>query len=144
MNLFVDASRVQQIQLQTLIATPDGRFGTGHGVTGAWWTAMALIVSVAVMLQVYAARAQVTTAIDPTTGFSRLFGLGGHACKQYDDTGKLYIYSEGMPSLDVISWLQRSNNGTRANVSMPAELSAALPLIPGCLPGKHHAASSNG
>jgi hypothetical protein len=78
-------------------------------------------------------------AIDPTAGFSRLFGLGGHACKQYDDTGRLYIYAEGLPSISVVSWLQRSDNGTRSNVPMPQELADALPLIPGCLPGKHHA-----
>jgi hypothetical protein len=147
MNLFADTRRVQQIQHQTLIATPDGTFGASQGAlcrAGALWKAIAMIVSVAVMLQVCTVRAQVTTAIDPTMSFSRLFGLGGHACKQYDDTGRLYIYSEGIPSPAVISWLQRSNNGTKANVSMPAELSAALPLIPGCLPGKHHAASSNG
>jgi hypothetical protein len=90
------------------------------------------------------ASAQVTPAIDPTTGFSHLFGLGGHACKQYDDTGKLYIYSEGIPSSAIISWMQQSDNGTKASVYMPVELSAALPLIPGRLPGKHHAALSQG
>jgi hypothetical protein len=98
----------------------------------------------AAILHITAAHAQVTTATDPTTGFARLFGLGGHACKQYDDTGKLYIYTEGLPSISVISWLQRSDNGTKANVPMPQELADALPLIPGCLPGKHHAASASG
>jgi len=140
MNLFADTRRVQQIQ--TLIADPDGMVRRRGG--GSLWKAIAMIVSVAVVPPVSTVRAQVTTAIDPTIGFSRLFGLGGHACKQYDDTGKLYIYSEGIPSPAVISWLQRSDNGTKANVSMPAELSEALPLIPGCLPGKHHAASSQG
>jgi hypothetical protein len=141
MNLFADARRVRPIERHTLIATPEGR-------PGGWYRSGALrsafIVLVAVMTQGSTARAQVITAVDPTIGFSRLFGLGGHACKQYDDTGKLYIYSEGIPSPAVISWMQRSNNGTKANVSMPAELSAALPLIPGCLPGKHHAPLSNG
>lgn len=79
-------------------------------------------------------------AIDPVAAFPRLFGLGGHTCKQYDDTGRLFLYSEGLPSPSVIAWLQQSANGTKANVPMPDELAAALPLIPGCLPGKHHAA----
>ena len=105
---------------------------------------IAVTVSVAVLASSSIARAQVGTAIDPTIGFSRLFGLGGHACKQYDDTGKLYIYSEGIPSPAVVAWLQRSDNGMKANVSMPEELSAALPLIPGCIPGKHHADVSRG
>jgi hypothetical protein len=86
--------------------------------------------------------AQVTQATDPTIGFNRLFGLGGRTCKQYDDTGRLYIYSEGLPSPSVVSWLQRSDNGTKPNIPMPDELAAALPQIPGCLPGKHHAAAA--
>jgi hypothetical protein len=97
-------------------------------------------VTVATIFQVSTAAAQVTPAIDPTTGFDRLFGLGGRTCKQYDDTGRLFIYSEGLPSQAIISWMQRSDNGTKANVPMPEELAAALPIIPGCLPGKHHAA----
>jgi hypothetical protein len=60
------------------------------------------------------AAAQVTPATDPTVGFSRLFGLGGRTCKQYDDTGRLFIYSEGLPSQAVISWLQRSDNGIKS------------------------------
>jgi hypothetical protein len=88
--------------------------------------------------------AQVTPAVDPTIGIDRPFGLGGRSCKQYDDTGRLYIYSEGLPDLGVISWLQRSDNGTKPNVPMPQELVQALPLIPGCMPGKHHAASASG
>jgi len=103
-----------------------------------------LVAFVAALLHFTAVQAQVTTATDPTIGFTRLFGLGGHACKQYDDTGRLYIYSEGLPSLAVISWLQRSDNGTKPNVSMPEELAEVLPQIPGCLPGKHHAASPSG
>jgi hypothetical protein len=98
----------------------------------------------ALSLQSATALAQTTSAIDPASGFDRLFGLGGRACKQYDDTGRLYIYSEGMPSPGVISWMQQSDNGTKANVPMPQELAEALPLIPGCMPGKHHAASANG
>jgi hypothetical protein len=94
-----------------------------------------------ILLAAAAASAQTTIAIDPTIGLDRPFGLGGRSCKQYDDTGRLYIYSEGMPSKGVISWMQRSDNGTRTNVPMPQELAAALPLIPGCMPGKHHAAS---
>jgi hypothetical protein len=147
MNLFADTRRVEQIQHQTPHVKPDRMLGASHSGryrSSASWRAVAMIVSVVVVPPFFSARAQVTTAIDPTIGFNRLFGLGGHACKQYDDTGKLYIYSEGIPSPAVISWLQRSNYGTKANVSMPAELSAALPLIPGCLPGKHHAASSQG
>jgi hypothetical protein len=97
-------------------------------------------VTVATIFQVSTAAAQVAPAIDPTTGFDRLFGLGGRTCKQYDDTGRLFIYSEGLPSQAIISWMQRSDNGTKANVPMPEELAAALPIIPGCLPGKHHAA----
>jgi hypothetical protein len=100
----------------------------------------ALALTVVATFQVVAATAQVTPATDPTTGFGRLFGLGGHTCKQYDDTGKLYIYTEGLPSLGIVSWLQRSDNGTKAGVPMPEELASALPDIPGCLPGKHHAA----
>jgi hypothetical protein len=91
-----------------------------------------------------AASAQTTSAIDPTIGFARLFGLGGRTCKQYDDTGRLFLYSEGIPSQGVVSWLQRSDNGTKPNIPMPEELETALPLIPGCMPGKHHAASTNG
>jgi len=106
--------------------------------------ATSLLTVVAALLHFTAAQAQVTTTTDPTIGFTRLFGLGGHACKQYDDTGRLYIYSEGLPSLAVISWLQRSDNGTKANISMPEELAQALPRIPGCLPGKHHAAAPSG
>jgi hypothetical protein len=100
-------------------------------------------VVIAVALQLASASSQTTmAATDPTVDFDRLFGLGGHACKQYDDTGRLFIYSEGVPSLSVISWLQQSNGGTRANVPMPTELVVALPNIPGCLPGKHHAAAT--
>jgi hypothetical protein len=90
------------------------------------------------------ASAQPAEIADPTTGFGRVFGLGGHACKQYDDTGKLYIYTEGIPSTEVMSWLQRSDGGTKPNVPMPEELEAALPLIPGCMAGKHHAAMRTG
>jgi hypothetical protein len=86
------------------------------------------------------ASAQATQAVDPTIGIDRPFGLGGRSCKQYDDTGRLYIYSEGLPDMSVISWLQQSDNGTKPNVPMPEELAEALPHIPGCLPGKHHAA----
>jgi hypothetical protein len=144
MNLFSDTRRVQH---QALISASEKTLGgspSGPDRKLALRKAVAMTVSVAVVFQVSTVLAQVTTAIDPTIGFSRLFGLGGHACKQYDDTGRLYIYSEGIPSSAVISWLQRSDNGTKTNVSMPEELSAALPLIPGCLPGKHHAASSRG
>ena len=100
-----------------------------------------LALTLMATFQLDTATAQVSPATDPTTGYGRLFGLGGHTCKQYDDTGKLYIYSEGLPSLGVVSWLQRSDNGTKAGVPMPEELASALPNIPGCLPGKHHAAS---
>jgi hypothetical protein len=103
-----------------------------------------LPVILAVSLHTAPASAQVTPAVDPTIGIDRPFGLGGRSCKQYDDTGRLYIYSEGIPDLGVISWLQRSDNGTKPNVPMPQELVQALPLIPGCMPGKHHAASANG
>lgn len=100
-----------------------------------------LALTVAITFQLRTAIAQVTPATDPTAGFGRLFGIGGHTCKQYDDTGKLFIYSEGLPSLGIVSWLQRSDNGTKAGVPMPEELASALPNIPGCLPGKHHATS---
>jgi hypothetical protein len=90
------------------------------------------------------ARAQPASLIDPVSAFERPFGLAGHACKQYDDTGRLFIYTEGLPSIGVIAWLQRSDGGTKANVPMPEELQTALPLIPGCLPGKHHAAVKTG
>jgi hypothetical protein len=98
-----------------------------------------IAATVAVSLQSTVAFAQATSAFDPTIGMDRLFGLGGHTCKQYDDTGRLYLYSEGIPSSDVVSWLQRSDNGTKPNVPMPQALADALPRIPGCMPGKHHA-----
>jgi hypothetical protein len=98
----------------------------------------------AVLLQSTSAFAQATSANDPTMGFDRLFGLGGQTCKQYDDTGRLYLYTEGLPSSSVVSWLQRSDNGTKPNIPMPQELADALPRIPGCMPGKHHAASASG
>ncbi|MEA2740900.1 MAG: hypothetical protein QOH05_4207 [Acetobacteraceae bacterium] len=102
------------------------------------------IVALANILQSTVAFAQVTQAVDPAMGIERPFGLGGHACKQYDDSGRLYIYSEGMPSVGIVSWMQQSANGTKPNVPMPEELAQALPHIPGCLPGKHHAAAANG
>ena len=105
------------------------------------WILMALLI---LAVQTGLAKAQPAEIDDPTTRFGRVFGLGGHACKQYDDTGRLYIYTEGIPSTDVVSWLQRSDGGTRPNIPMPEELEAALPLIPGCLPGKHHAATRTG
>lgn len=89
------------------------------------------------------ATAQPAAATDPAADFARLFGLGGRACKQYDDTGRLYIYSEGMPSHGVVSWLQQSDGGTKPSIPMPQELAVALPLIPGCMPGKHHAAAAD-
>ena len=98
----------------------------------------------ALMLQATPCLAQISPPYDPTSDLSRPFGLGGHACKQYDDTGKLFIYSEGVPSVEIVAWLQRSDNGTKANIPMPQDLVVALPLMPGCLPGKHHAASANG
>jgi hypothetical protein len=96
-----------------------------------------LALTVVITFQLRTATAQVTPATDPTAGFGQLFGLGGHTCKQYDDTGKLFIY---IPSMGIVSWLQRSDNGTKAGVPMPEELASALPNIPGCLPGRHHAA----
>ena len=109
-------------------------------------TALTGILAVILVLAVTSgiALAQQQEIADPTTGFGRVFGLGGHACKQYDDTGKLYIYTEGLPSTEVMSWLQRSDGGTRPNIPMPEELETALPLLPGCLPGKHHAATRTG
>jgi hypothetical protein len=109
-------------------------------------TALALCLTLVWLLVagIGAVQAQPAAIDDPTIGFGRVFGLGGHACKQYDDTGKLYIYTEGVPSTEVMSWLQRSAGGTKPNIPMPEELETALPLIPGCLPGKHHAAASTG
>ncbi len=101
-------------------------------------------VVVSTALQICAAEAQIQPAVDPAESFDRPFGLGGHSCKQYDDTGRLFIYSEGMPSHSVMAWLQQSDGGTKANVPMPQELVVALPQIPGCMPGKHHAARSTG
>jgi len=97
-----------------------------------------------VTFQIMTASAQTTLAVDPTIGFDRLFGLGGRTCKQYDDTGRLYLYSEGLPATNVMAWLQMSDNGTKPNVPMPRELAEALPRIPGCMPGKHHAAAASG
>jgi hypothetical protein len=91
-----------------------------------------LALTVVITFQLRTATAQVTPATDPTAGFGQLFGLAGRTCKQYDDTGKLFIYTEGR--------LQRSDNGMKAGVPMPEELASALPNIPGCLPGRHHAA----
>jgi hypothetical protein len=71
----------------------------------------------AVSFQATAVFAQTTSANDPTIGFDRLFGLAGHTCKQYDDTGRLYLYSEGIPALDVVLWLQRSDNGTKPDAT---------------------------
>jgi len=102
------------------------------------------IIATILALSIHSVFAQTTPAIDPATGYGRLFGLAGRSCKQYDDTGRLYIYSEGIPSLGVVSWMQQSDNGTKPNVPMPQELAEALPQIPGCMPGKHHAASANG
>jgi hypothetical protein len=103
-----------------------------------------IVFTLIVASQSAPAVAQALPASDPTLGFDRPFGLGGHSCKQYDDTGKLFLYSEGMLSPNVRSWMQRSAGGTKANVPMPQELVAAIPLIPGCLPGKHHAAATSG
>ncbi|HEY1410852.1 MAG TPA: hypothetical protein VGF36_01865, partial [Rhodopila sp.] len=102
--------------------------------------ALVFAAMVLTTFEISSAYAQTTPANDPTVGFDRIFGLGGGTCKQYDDTGRLYLYTEGMPSIEVISWLQRSDGGTKANVPMPQDLAEALPHIPGCLPGKHHAA----
>ena len=104
---------------------------------------LVLAIVFAAMLQ-SGTRAQPDQAVDPTIGLGPPFGLRGRSCKQYDDTGRLYIYSEGLPDISIISWLQRSANGTRPNVPMPEALAQALPLLPGCLPGKHHAASAHG
>lgn len=114
-----------------------------RGVVRYWLTRAGVAAVLAVMLQTGGV-AQTTPAVDPTIGLDRPFGLGGRSCKQYDDTGRLFIYSEGLPDIGIISWLQRSANGTRSNVPMPEALAQALPLMPGCLPGKHHAASASG
>src|ERR1700722_14406790 len=74
-----------------------------------------LVVVLASIFQTMISAVQVTPATVPTVGFSRLFGLGGRTCKQYDDTGRLFIYTEGLPSQAVISWLQRSDNGRRGH-----------------------------
>lgn len=105
-----------------------------------WLTCSALLALAVAAPAFGLAHAQSTGAFDPSIGATRQFGLGGHTCKQYDDTGRLFIYSEGIPSPAVVSWMQLSDNGRRANVPMPQELVEALPEIPGCLPGKHHAA----
>jgi hypothetical protein len=63
------------------------------------------------------------------------------AVRRYRQT--VYL-QRGLPSPSVISWLQQSNGGTRANIPMPGELIVALPRIPGCLPGRHHAAPPGG
>ncbi len=78
-------------------------------------------------------------AMDPTTAYTRLFGLGGHTCRQEDDQGRLWLYTEGTPSSAVVAWLEASDRGTIPNIPMPQELADALPQIPPCLPGKHHA-----
>lgn len=118
---------------------PASRSRSGLKVLASEIFGFSVAVAISLFFQVGGAAAQVNPVTDPTAEFSRIFGLGGHSCKQYDDTGRLFIYSEGIPSQGIISWLQRSDAGTRANVPMPEELAAALPLIPGCLPGKHHA-----
>ena len=104
----------------------------------------ATIISAVALLMITSARAETSITSDPTTGFGKLFGLGGRTCKQYDDTGRLFLYSEGIPPIGIVSWLQRSDGGTKAAVPMPQELVEALPLIPGCMPGKHHAAPTQG
>jgi hypothetical protein len=106
---------------------------------------LALVAAMAIVtFQMATASAQTAFAVDPTIGFDRLFGLGGHTCKQYDDIGRLFLYTEGLPATNVTAWLQMSDNGTKPNVPMPQELEAALPRIPGCMPGRHHAASTTG
>jgi hypothetical protein len=97
----------------------------------------------AALFQSALASAQTIEAVDPAVGIDRPFGFGGRPCKQYDNTGELHIYDERLPDLYVISWLQQPDNGTKANVPMPEELAQALPLIPGCMPGKHHAPPAN-
>lgn len=79
---------------------------------------------------------------DPAANMIRPFGIGQHSCKQMDDQGRLFIYSEGTPSKEIMEWMQKSANGTVPNVKMPFALEQALPTIPGCLPGKHHASVS--
>jgi hypothetical protein len=76
--------------------------------------------------------------VDPTEGGNVLFGLGGHACKLYDDTNRLYLYPEGFMPLDIAVWLQQSDHGAKPNIPMPQILADALPKIHFCLPGKHH------
>lgn len=76
--------------------------------------------------------------LDPATSFSNIWGLGGHSCIQYDDTGQMFIYSEGMLPPEVIAWLQISENGTKPTVKMPDILARSLPYIRPCLKGKHH------
>lgn len=105
-----------------------------------WLTGSAFLTLAVAAPVLGPAHAQSTEAVEPSVGATRQFGLGGHTCKQYDDMGRLFIYSEGIPSPAVVSWMQLSDNGRRANVPMPQELVEALPEIPGCLPGKHHAA----
>jgi hypothetical protein len=96
------------------------------------------------ILYLAVASGQTTEAGDSVAGLLRPFGVGGRACKQYDDTGRLYILSESYPSIAVIVWLQQSDGGTKPGVPMPQELADALPYIPGCILGKHHAAPQAG
>lgn len=90
------------------------------------------------LLAVMVASSAHAQAVDPTEGYHRMFGLGGHACRQEDDQGRMILWTEGSPSSAVVSWLQRSADGTRANVAMPRELEEALASIPPCLLGRHH------
>ena len=65
-----------------------------------------IVAAIAItLLQITSIRAETTIASDPTTGFGRLFGLGGRACKQYDDTGRLFLYTEGLPPISIGAWL---------------------------------------
>lgn len=76
---------------------------------------------------------------DPTTQFPHAFGMTNHACVQYDDTGRVWIWTEGPPSREVQSWMQLSQGGLRANVPVPDAVAMILAWAPPCKPGKRHA-----
>jgi hypothetical protein len=96
---------------------------------------MKKILLASVLVWSFGAQAEV---LDPAAGYHNIWGLGGHSCIQYDDTGHMFIYSEGMIPREVIAWLEKSEGGTKPNVSMPDLLARSLPNIKPCLHGKHH------
>lgn len=134
-GLFIDAA---VCEVSTFVLRPTSRYFPSFMVS--WMSNRDLFVGLAFILALTPGIAR-TEANDPTIGIDRPFGLGGHSCKMMDDSGRLLIYTEGIPSLGVILWMQRTDHGRRGGEPMPQELVDALPLIRPCLAGKHHSSA---